>query len=508
MDRPDIDSSAEKDAGVEETSVIEGAERDAGDGRDAPADGEPGAGDAAGRADGEAGVAAADEEDPLAPTERRPPVDATAPRPAEDPSPRLHDVTGTLGGYLRSRAAAAAAAVRRHRAATALLAVLLAVAIGALALAFAQAGAVPGDDVVSADARARLETPAYDGGTFAHTDILVAREVDVRSARRTPSAGAGDSAQFGASGYASAEVVVSYDGSYVTANQGATLEYARVDGSWRGVGSPEDVQLVWRATAGVDQERVVGNVGMLLSRAARATDGDADLAELYRDADVRVTSEQFDEGAQTDTLVLSCTRTGAFSEYACELTAHFSFRSTSGQWELTDAAVSEGAGELSLAPLEGTWTGTFQSQQTEGTKCLAAREQGLSVTIDSTTPDTVSGTVSGVAHYHAHPSEDARSCEGDLVLEDVPFEARLATGADGSDSGNDGDASGGGLSFSATLPEDVSGTTTLELDFGTGDDPTRVVARVTTSYEHTGSVLFFPVDETLTYTDLFTLARK
>ena len=56
------------------------------------------------------------------PTERRPPVEATAPRPAtlgRTDEPRLRDVGGTLAAYLRGRAALLADLVRRHRGAAA-----------------------------------------------------------------------------------------------------------------------------------------------------------------------------------------------------------------------------------------------------------------------------------------------------------------------------------------------------------------------------------------------------
>ena len=169
-------------------------------------------------------------------TVRRDPVSAEAPRPEAQDAPRLHDVTSTFGDYVRGRRDAIVAFAKGHRAATALLITLAVVAVATLAIAFAQAGRVPSGEHIAADARERLSAPTYSGGTFGHDDVLVARDVDVRRITRSRSASAGDNAQFGASGYASAEVVVSYTGSFVSANQGAALEYALLDGTWVDIG--------------------------------------------------------------------------------------------------------------------------------------------------------------------------------------------------------------------------------------------------------------------------------
>ena len=430
-------------------------------------------------------------------TARRDPVSAEAPRPDAQDAPRLHDVTSTFGDYVRGRRDSIVAFAKGHRAATALLITLAVVAVATLAIAFAQAGRVPSGEHIAADARERLSAPTYSGGTFGHDDVLVARDVDVRRITRSGSASAGDNAQFGASGYASAEVVVSYTGSFVSANQGATLEYALLDGSWVDIGEASDVTVTWRASAGVDQEKVARNAHLLLERADEqgVPEGERPLAELYAGAAVEVSNESFDAEAQTDTLTLTCTRSETFYSYTCTMTVTFAFRQASGQWEVESVSVADGARERNLDPLLGTWAGTFQSQETDGEKCLAAREEGLEVVVSGASGGQISGTVSGVAHYHAHPSKDAADSEGDLVLENVPFSAKLVESEDG------------GLAFEAKLPEDVDGSATLTLSFGADGDPSAVTARLTSSYQHTGSILFFPLDETLTYTDLFSLAK-
>lgn len=427
-----------------------------------------------------------------APTERRPPVDAEAPR-AETEPPHLHDVTSTAGDYLRGRWASLTGLIRAHRAAAALAAVVVVAAVVAAVALAASGPDLPSEQLVSEDATARLETPEYSSGSFGWEDILVPREVEVRSISRDDD-----------SGGAVAEVLVTYSGSHgVVAEKAATLRYAQEDGAWEATGEPEDVRVSWHVTEGVDESRVIENVSVVLERAERSLgQGEADeptLAEIYAGAEVSVEGAEFDEEAQTESLELVLVREGAYERYECRIGLSLAFRSSSGQWEIAEASVSDGAKERSLEPLLGTWEGTFQSQETDGRKCLAAREAGLTVTISSVRGDSgaeqVTGTITGVAHYHAAPSDDAASTDGDAQLSEVSFTATLTEESDAT------------LTFEGTLPEDVGGTVTLALSFGSAEDPSQVTARVTTAYVHEESFLFVSYDESATYTDLFSLVR-
>lgn len=428
-----------------------------------------------------------------APTERRAPVDAAAPS-ADDEPPRLRDVTGTLGDYLRARAAGLAEVVRAHRLAAALVATVAAAAVVvAVALATSAPG-LPSAELVSDDATARLEAPAYQSGSFGWDNILVPREVDVRSVSRDAE-----------TGDAAAEVMVTYSGSHgVSAEKAATLRYSATGGTWEPVGDPENVRVSWHTTEGVNEARVIENAGLILERADRAlglADGSEGptLAELYAGASVTAESGALDAESQTQEVALTFSRDAAYERYECRMTVGFAFRSASGQWEIESVSVDDGARERSLAPLVGTWQGTFQSQEADGEKCLAAREAGLVVTIASVRSEAgveqVAGTVSGMAHYHAGPSSDVASSEGDAAFADVPFTAALVEESDGT------------LIFEGALPEDVGGTATLTLAFGSAEDPARAVVRVTTSYVHETSFLFVPYEETFTYADLFSLVR-
>lgn len=434
------------------------------------------------------------------PTERRPPVDATAPRPASaEGAPRLRDVGSAAAGYLRGRAALLAGLARRHRGAAVVLALLALAAAALLGLALFRALAVPDVAAIEDDARTTLATPEHTGGTYGTDATLVRQGVDVRSVTRSQTAPEGTSPQFGAAGYATAEVVVSYSGRGVTADQGATLSYALVDGAWTLLPGTTNAGVTWHATEGVDRNKVLNNTHLLLARADEADDAEPALAELYAGSSVTVDREEFDEAAQTDTLELVCTRAGAYETYECRLTVTFSFSQTSGQWGVAQVEVSENARERNLDALVGTWAGAFQSQQTDGGKCLAARETGLVVEVlgwseSESGGATISGYVSGVAHYHANPSDDAASCAGDAKLGEVSFTARLEDGEEG-------------LSFVVELPEDLGGHAALTLRFGTEEDPSAVVAQLRSEFTYDDAILFIPYERTATYTDSFSLTR-
>lgn len=442
-------------------------------------------------------AAAAGDDSAEAPTERREPVDATSPQTERPETPAGRDVARTLGAYVRGRAALLADLARRHRAACVALALVAACAVALFAVALVQAGSPPSTDQVQADARAAFPAPERPAGTFDETGALVTQGVEVRSVTRSQSAPEGTDARFGASGYAVADVTITYAGQGVRAVRGATLGYALVDGTWSLMAGARDDGVSWSATAGVSQRRVSAGSAAILERAERES-GQEGLAELYADAAVQVTSEEFSEKDQTDVVELAWEVPGTFVSYACRARVTFWFAQASGQWEIRDVETSDGATLPSLEPLVGTWTGAFQRQETDGTKCLGAREAGLTVTIEGATAGAdgarLTGTVSGLAHYHDHPSADSNACEGDQALEAVPFSASAVDGADG-------------LTFEATLPEDVGGTVRLTLSFGDEDAPERVTARVETSYPTTGTIFFIPYDETLVYTDAFTLAR-
>lgn len=448
------------------------------------------------------------------------PADATEKRPAATPaedggseSPRFRDVTGTFADYVRSRRETIRDFLTEHRLASIILGVLAVAMVACLVMAFMHTRGVPDNATIEGDARTRVSAPTYDPGSFGPDETLVMRDATVRSTHRSATAIDSSQAQFGASAYATADVLVSFSSASVQATKATTLGYARVDGSWIGIGDETGAQVAWEALAGVDQDRVLENINEVFDRAEASLAKDSgsaaaremSLAGLYAGAKIQVESSDFDAEAQRDTLVISCEKASDFESYTCELTVIFSFSPVTGQWEIAEATASEDAKVRTFEPLVATWEGTFQSQSTDGTKCLAGGSEAgkLTVTVEKseTVGDTarLTGTISGLAHYHAHPSEDTESCEGDSAFVDIPFTATLV--------GGKSDVTGSDLNFVATLPEEVGGTVTVTLGFGVNGDPTQVVAVVQTTYPHTGSFLFIPFEETITYADTYALTH-
>lgn len=446
-----------------------------------------------------------DRPDPLEPTRERPvvfaPEETAVQERAQKPlaqSPRL---------------AEARAYICEHRVPFAIGAALAAVAIVLLALAGAHAASVPADDVIVADARSRVAAPAYDGGLWGNPDELQLVDVKVKSAHRTNSAADPTSAQFGASAYATATVVATYENDSVRATKEASLGFAKVSGSWTAIGQETDTSLSFEPLAGVDEAQVKANIRDLLDRAeqefhASGTSddgtGELSLAGIYADGKVEVVSSEFDADAKTDVVTLSCEKEGAFDKRACQIEATFSFRSVNGLWEITQTSVPADAKARDFSPLFGTWEGTFQSQETGGGKCLAAVDTPLSLTIGSQegagsfdgSGAQLVGTIDVLAHLHDQPSRDAKSSKGDERLQKVALTAAYVE-----------DSPADGLVFRGTLPDQPSGTVEVELEFGVGGDPTAVVAKVTTRYEHTTSFFFIPYSDTVTFADTYLLRR-
>lgn len=442
---------------------------------------------------------------PLEPTRERPvvfaPEETTVQERARKPraqSPRL---------------AEARVFVVAHRVPFAIGCALAAIAVALLALAGAHAASVPADDVIVADARSRVAAPVYDGGLWGDTDKLRLVNVKVKSAHRTKSAANPASAQFGASAYATATVVATYENDSVRATKEASLGFAKVSGSWTAIGQESDASLSFEPLAGVDEEQVKANIRNFLDRAeqelhptgeADSGTGELSLAGIYADGKVEVVSSEFDADAKTDVVELSCEKDGAFDKRACQIEATFSFRSVNGLWEITQMSVPADAKARDFSPLFGTWEGTFQSQETEGGKCLAAVDAPLSLTISSQegagsidgSGAQLVGAIDVLAHLHDQPSRDAKSSKGDEGLQKVALTAAYAE-----DSAEDG------LVFRGTLPDQPGGTVEVELKFGVGGDPATVVAKVTTSYERTTSFFFIPYSDTVTYTDTYLLRR-
>lgn len=431
--------------------------------------------------------------------------------------PHLSDVTGITGSYLRASFADLLAACKRHKGGCLAFGAILVACVFILASAALHARNVPGADFVEKDAWARLSAPEYAPGVFGSKDNLYMSEVKVDSQRRVVRTNDSSQAQFGASGYAEAHVTAKFGNGSVVATKTAILSYAKVGSTWQGIGGEADASVSYEAVAGVPRTQVLANLDDLLAegerslKAAAKTAGgstggtELTLAQIYDGAKVSVESEGFDGEAQTETVSLTCVKASSFESYTCRLIAHFAFRPVNGVWEVESVEVNDDAKTRTFQPLVGTWEGTFQSQETDGAKCLGAGASPLSVTFEAAeTADgdagaRLTGSISALAHFHEHPSADSAACDGDEALADVRLGANYYGGHN-----DDVDSD---LAFVAALPEEVGGTVTVTFGFGAGGDPTQAVARVQTTYPHKGTFLFIPYDQTITYTDVYLLRK-
>lgn len=442
--------------------------------------------------------------------------------------PHLRDVTGVTGSYLRAKFDEFLASCKRHKGACIGFGVLAVVAAGCLVAAAVHARNVPDAAFVEKDARTRLAAPEYAPGDFGSSDTLYIRDVHVDSERRVVRTSDSAQAQFGASGYAEAHVTATFGNGSVVATKTATLSYAKVGSEWQAVGGEAGASVSYEAVGGIERSRVTSNLTALLGRAddalaaaaktagggsaAGAGESGLSLAQIYASSRVTVTDEEFDEQGQTETVGITCVKASSFESYTCQMTAHFAFRPVNGVWELESVDVNDDAKVRTFQPLVGTWEGTFQSQETDGAKCLAAGSDAdgaptLRLKIDAAETgdaDTgsgtrLTGTIDALAHFHEHPSADTAGCDGDEQLTGIRLVANYYGGHNG-----DVDSD---IAFVATLPEEVGGTVTVTLGFGTGDDPTQAIARVQTSYPHKGTFLFIQYDQTITYTDVYLLRK-
>lgn len=453
------------------------------------------------------------------PTEELGPAQGQAARDGADAHarPHLSDVTGITGSYLRASFDDLLAACKRHKGGCLAFGAILVACVFILASATLNARNVPGADFVEKDAWARLGAPEYAPGVFGSQDNLYMSEVKVDSQRRVVRTNDSSQAQFGASGYAEAHVTAKFGNGSVVATKTATLSYAKVGSTWQGIGGEADTSVSYEAVAGVPRTQVLANLDDLLAEgerslkvAAKTAGGSTGgagltLAQIYDGAKVSVESEDFDEEAQTETVSLTCVKASSFESYTCRLTTHFAFRPVNGVWEVESVEVNDDAKTRTFQPLVGTWEGSFQSQETDGAKCLGAGASPLSVTFEAAeTADgdagaRLTGSISALAHFHEHPSADSAACDGDEALADVRLVANYY-GGHNADVDSD-------LAFVAALPEEVGGTVTVTFGFGVGGDPTQAVARVQTTYPHKGTFLFIPYDQTITYTDVYLLRK-
>lgn len=422
------------------------------------------------------------------------------------PPPSFLDVGATFVDWLRGRLHALGTFAATHKLVLALIALCVAGAAAGLAYWTIDSSRMPSDEQIKVDASSRLAAPSYTAGEFAVDDPLVLTGIEI--GQKNASNTRKDAC--------TVDVVANFANAGMETRADARITYVREGDDWTCTAASIE-NASHHATAGVDRQKVVDQVATLLA-AADHDDTSESLSSLYHNASVEVTGGEFDEEEQVDAVELHCASTGAFVRYECDLVAHFRFAAASGAWELAGVTVSDGARDLSLQPLVGTWQGFFERQDSTGAKCLAAREQGLTVTVTEASlvddgDAVIRGTVSGVAHLHTEPARDADAHDGDVILQETAFTGHLSEGEVDLDvidllAGNNPKHDEAGLVFTCTTPDVAAGQVTLTLAFGQASAPDAATATLTSAYTYEDMILMLiPYPREARYVDHFTLER-
>lgn len=350
-----------------------------------------------------------------------------------------------------------------------------------------------------------IPTYIYSGGTYG-PDLeipLSGLTVTKREATQTPEGmevanGVGPTA-FGV------EAEATYDDGTMHVVRDVSITYVRQEDGWAAAGELAEQGVSLTARAGVSEDKVKQNVSDILGKATN-TNGAA-LNDIYEGGSFSIQANDF-EGAPkgdtaTDDLVIHCEKSNDFSAYGGNVTAHFAFES--GEWRLRSAEAEEGISTRSFKPLVGTWRGVFTDQLSDDGRCYGAQETPFEVTIDqvgdsSLGSGTVTGSISVLAHYHARLKKDADNTPGDSHLEDISFSGTISTEHDETTSSS--------LNIVCSTTGNPQGEVNFVLSFGTDDDPSAAVARITTSYSYEERLLgLIPQRMQATYTDIYLLSR-
>lgn len=264
---------------------------------------------------------------------------------------------------------------------------------------------------------------------------------------------------------ATVEVVFANDDSEVT-KQG-NINLVKANGKWDTIyfsGSELDTTGT-KVTDGVDEKKVIQNIGTILST-ADVSGYSTSLSSLYSNGDFKVKKSDLNSDKATDTVKISCKSSSAYSESKGTITAKFVYGSNG--WELNSVDASDDIDKVSYQKLVGTWTGKFKSQSSSE-ECFGGKANPVKVTITKVDDETgeVEGTFSGVAHNHKTPDNAEDSDAGDTVLTDVPFNMVFTFNTSWSYPSDDYEC-----------PQDANGKVTFSLSFG--DD---AVAEIYTSYQ-------------------------
>ena len=342
---------------------------------------------------------------------------------SDDDATSIKDVADTFSSYLRSRRRALFRFVRRYSLLSGILALLSLALLSAVIVFFIRVSNVPSTDTVIADARTRVESPAWTPGEYDADESLLLTGIEVVSRTRSTTAISSDAAQFGATGYANSVVRLTYTGNAIAATKMTKLGYANTQG-WNAIGDEESQSVTYQATSGVSTTKVLDAIGDVLAKLDEKNPNEAiSYSSQFSSATFTVLDAGFDREQQTCWVRMSGVSPTFFGSLTCEITASFTFDASTGTWALDTANPSAGL-KYDYSGLVGTWKGSFVScEASSGSPCYAGRTNPLTLTVTaagfSRDQLVLTATAGGVVHNHGALNTSYRWYPGDTEFKNA-----------------------------------------------------------------------------------------
>lgn len=439
-------------------------------------------------------------------TAERPQVGMESPAPSVDKGPGLQELVRSVGAFASAKSRQAGGFFRSHqRALGVVLALFVAGALAAIWLVIYLFD-VPSYTQIENDMAQLLPTYEYMGGTYGPDLQIPLSNVAVtkRSGSKTPE-GMQTDTNMGSGAYG-VEAEATYDDGRIRVVRDVATTYVRNNDSWNMVGELTERGMSFSARAGVDENKVLANIGTILDAASTGTN--ESLADVYQDGTFSIVANSFKEPANKDTavndVVIRCVKEEDFCAYEGSIAVRFAFES--GSWVLRSAVADDKATTRGFTPLVGTWTGSLVSSVGVGATCYGARDAMLTINIDSVGDPSagggrVQGTVSALAHFHQKPDKDQDSSTDDVMLDNVAFSGVVQNEFD--------EQTGSKLTLECTTTGNPNSELSFSMSFGTSDDPSAVFARVTSTHTYEERFLLLIPHQTMAkFVDTYQLSRS
>lgn len=424
---------------------------------------------------------------------------------SDDEATSIKDVADTFSSYLRSRRRALFRFVRRYSLLSGILALLSLALLSAVIVFFIRVSNVPSTDTVIADARTRVEAPAWTPGEYDADESLLLTGIEVVSRTRSTTAISSDAAQFGATGYANSVVRLTYTGNAIAATKITKLGYANTQG-WNAIGDEESQSVTYQATSGVSTTKVLDAIGDVLAKLDEKNPNEAiSYSSQFSGATFTVLDAGFDREQQTCWVRMSGVSPTFFGSLTCEITASFTFDASTGTWSLDTVNPSAGL-KYDYSGLVGTWKGTFVScEASSGSPCYAGRTNPLTLTVTSAgfSRDqlVLTGTAEGVVHNHGALNTSYRWYPGDTEFKNASV-SLTTSGTIGDQIQVSGTVDVTNASLDAHSASSTSLSTAqkpqLKVTFDISDNS--VVAQLISTHTENG--------QTVTFTDTYQLSKE